>query len=71
MTKSQAGRLGGTSTFKKYGHDHMKTIGLNGAKSTWSRYSLKPVGAGNYAMVSRADNTIKAFINSANFNWRM
>lgn len=71
MNKQQAGHLGGVSTFKKYGSTHMKTIGLQGAKRTWELYSLKPVGAGNYAMVHRETNTIKAFVNSANFDWRM
>lgn len=71
MTKQQAGQLGGLSTFKKYGKSHMRNIGAQGAKVTWSRYSLKPVGTSNYAMVNRETGEIKAVLNSANFSWQM
>jgi hypothetical protein len=71
MTKSQAGRLGGTSTFKKYGKKHMQTIGMQGAKSTWDKYSLKPIGQSHYAMVDKQTGIIKTILNSNNFQWRM
>lgn len=69
MTKSQAGRLGGKSTFKKYGKTHMKTIGKKGAEKTWSLYSMKPVGQSHYAMVRKSDGII---ISTNYYNpWRM
>lgn len=71
MNKSQAGRLGGLSTLRKHGKKHMQNIGKQGAAVTWSRYTLKPVGQSQYAMVNRQDNTIKAIINPNNFQWRM
>lgn len=67
MTKSQAGKLGGLSTFKKHGRKHMRTIGKHGAKTTWERYSMKPVGQSQYAMVRKSDNIIVAIFNQ----WRM
>jgi general stress protein YciG len=71
MTKSQAGQLGGLSTFKKHGKKHMQTIGRRGAKKTWTLYSLKPVGQSQYAMVNKQTNEIKAILNSDNFQWKM
>jgi hypothetical protein len=71
MTRAQAGRIGGLSTFKKYGKTHMQTIGKNGAKTTWGLYVLKPVGQSQYAMVNRKTNAIKTIVNSNNFSWHM
>ena len=67
MTKSEAGKLGGLSTFKKHGKGHMRRIGKNGAKVTWDRYSMKPIGQSQYAMVRKSDNIIIAIMN----RWEM
>lgn len=62
MTKSQAGQLGGLSTFRKYGKKHMRRIGKQGAKTTWELHTMKPIGQGQYAMVRKSDNIIVAII---------
>lgn len=67
MTKSQAGRLGGLSTFKKHGKGHMRQIGRRGGQSTWNKHQMLPVGQSQYAMVRKSDNIIVAVFNS----WRM
>lgn len=69
MTKSQAGRLGGMSTFKKYGRAYMQQIGKLGALKTWSLYTLKPYGQYQWAMVRIEDNVIIRLLND--HSWRM
>lgn len=59
MDKRQAGSKGGRATFTKYGRNHMQDIGAKGALVTWTRYTLKPVGQTEYAMVERATGKIK------------
>lgn len=54
MTKSEAGRLGGRTTFEKYGSDHMRRIGKEGAKKFYEKYELHPVGTSWFAIVERA-----------------
>jgi len=61
-TKQQAGSKGGRETVRKYGREYMQQIGKAGARATWTRYSLKPISTGGYAMVNRQTNTIKAVI---------
>jgi general stress protein YciG len=58
-TKQSAGQLGGKATVQKHGKEHMSEIGKRGAQVTWSRYSLKPVGTSQYAMVYRETGAIK------------
>jgi hypothetical protein len=58
MTKQQAGSKGGRATVAKYGRAHMAKIGKAGAKTTWTRYTLKPVNESQYAMVERETNRI-------------
>lgn len=58
MSKSEAGRLGGTSTFKKYGKKHMREIGRLGAQSFWNKYFLTPVGTANFAIVERSTGKV-------------
>lgn len=58
MNKKQAGSKGGRATVAKHGREHMAKIGKAGAKTTWTRYSLKPVNESQYAMVERATNKI-------------
>lgn len=67
MNKSEAGKLGGLSTFMKHGKAHMRQIGKQGAKVTWDLYSMKPIGQSQYAMVRKSDNIIVAIFNQ----WRM
>ena len=63
LVKQKAGRLGGISTFKKYGVEHFRKIGLNGARVTHSRYRLTPTGLNDFAMIDRATGEVKAFLN--------
>lgn len=58
MTKQEAGRLGGTSTFKKHGREHMQKIGTNGARVTWTRYRKVAYGMTQYAIVRNSDDVI-------------
>lgn len=58
MNKRQAGQLGGLSTFKKHGKEHMSNIGTQGAKVTWTRYDKVPYGQTQYALVRKSDNKI-------------
>lgn len=60
MNKRQAGRLGGLETVRKYGIEHMRRIGKKGARATWSKYKLAPVGTSDFAMVERATGKIVA-----------
>lgn len=63
--KVQAGRLGGLSTYTRHGSAHMSRIGTAGARVTWTRYSLKPYGLAQYAMVRRDNNKIIRVIGQA------
>lgn len=54
MNKSEAGRLGGMTTFSRYGATHMSEIGKLGASAFWSKYKLIPLGTYNFSIVSRA-----------------
>ena len=62
MTKTEAGRLGGKATARKYGKEHMAEIGRKGAETTWTRYTLQPIGVNQFAMVNKETNQIVAFI---------
>lgn len=66
MTKVEAGRLGGLSTLKKYGNGYMRKIGTNGAIAFHKKYSLKPFGQYQWAIVRREDNVIIGYIQ----DWR-
>lgn len=67
MTKSQAGRLGGLSTVKNYGRGYMSIIGKRGARTTWTRYYLVPVGTSNFAMTNKQTGEVVAYM----LPWRM
>ncbi len=58
MNKAQAGSKGGKATFTRHGREYMAKIGKAGATVTWTRYTLKPIGQTEYAMVERATNKI-------------
>lgn len=62
MTKAEAGSLGGKQTFKRYGREHMKRIGANGARRFHELYFLTPVGLANFAIVRRSDNVVIGFM---------
>lgn len=63
MTKQQAGQLGGLSTFRKHGREHMSNIGTQGAKVTWARYDKVPYGMTQYALVRKSDRQIIRILN--------
>ena len=63
MSKQQAGAKGGCTTFSKHGREHMQKIGKRGARATWTRYRLSPIGQSGWAMVERETNQVKTFIN--------
>lgn len=58
-----AGSKGGAATVAKYGSAYMAEIGARGARVTWTKYHLAPIGQSGWAMVDRATNLVKAFIN--------
>jgi hypothetical protein len=58
MDKKQAGALGGRKTYQKYGRRHFQALGEKGAMVTWGRYSLKPIGQSQYAMVNNTTGEI-------------
>jgi hypothetical protein len=62
-TKQTAGQIGGRSTLARHGIEHMQRIGRVGARVTWTRYHLAPIGQSGWAMVSRETNEVKTFIN--------
>jgi hypothetical protein len=63
MTKKQAGQIGGRTTFARHGKQHMSAIGRAGAKTTWTRYKLAPIGQSGFALVDRQSGEMKAIIN--------
>ena len=60
MTESEAGRLGGKATLKKYGKGHMSKIGKRGSDTTWDRYKMVPYKLNEFAMVEKRTNIIVA-----------
>ncbi|MEM8859342.1 MAG: hypothetical protein AAGD96_13530 [Chloroflexota bacterium] len=66
MTKAQAGSLGGKATVRKYGREHMATIGEIGFQVTTDKYFngdreahknyLRLTGAFNYAQSTGLQN---------------
>lgn len=61
MNKAEAGRIGGLTTFRKYGAAHMSKIGRLGAIKFWNLYTLLPVDVAGFAIVRRIDNKIIGF----------
>jgi hypothetical protein len=62
-TKQTAGQIGRRATFAKHGRNHMQQIGKAGARATWERYDLLPVGQSGWAMVYKQTGEVKIFIN--------
>jgi hypothetical protein len=63
MDRKQAGSKGGRVTVERHGRQHMQQIGRAGARVTWQRYHLSPVGQSGWAMVNRQTNEVKALVN--------
>lgn len=62
MNKKDAGKLGGQATAAKYGREHMRAIGRRGAAVTRERYTLKPAGVSDFAMIDRKTGQVKAWL---------
>ena len=62
MTPQQAGRIGGQRTFTRYGADHMRRIGREGARVFWSRYKVHPLSTSQWGIFSRANGGLVAVI---------
>lgn len=62
MTKSEAGRLGGLTTSRRYGKIYMREIARRGAAMFWKKYRLSPIGMANFAIVDRQTNKIVGFM---------
>ncbi len=61
-TKKTAGQLGGLATLARYGREYMREIGRRGARTTWQRYRLLPLGTSDFALVNRATGEVKAYL---------
>ncbi len=66
MSRAQAGKLGGETTFLRHGSEHMSKIGKKGARVLHARYRISPVRLNDYALVDRETNKIKAYLNGGN-----
>jgi hypothetical protein len=62
-TKQSAGQIGGRATVARHGRSHMQQIGAAGARATWTKYRLVPVGQSGWAMVYKQTGEVKIFIN--------
>jgi hypothetical protein len=62
-TKKQAGQKGGQATLARHGVTHFRQIGKAGARVTWQRYQLSPIGQSGWAMIDRETREVKTFIN--------
>jgi len=60
--KIEAGRKGGKATVRKYGPEHMREIGREGARVFHKRYRLQPVRMNDFAIVRRSDDELIGFI---------
>ena len=60
-SKQSAGKKGGLATLARYGPEHMRAIGKRGAAVFWNRYSLKPAGTSQFAIVKRDTSEVIAF----------
>lgn len=65
MSKIEAGRKGGQTTFLRHGSSHMAEIGRSGAAAFWRKYTLKPNGISGWVVVDReAGTVVNSFQNS-------
>lgn len=55
------GRRGGKATVAKHGREHMRRIGRRGAETFWKRYTLRPTGTSDFAIVDRETDKVIAF----------
>lgn len=67
MKRKEWGRRGGKATVKKHGREHMRAIGKRGASTFWKRYSLRPAGTSDFAIVKRESGEVIAFTSGKPF----
>ncbi|MCC6568926.1 MAG: hypothetical protein IT315_06790 [Anaerolineales bacterium] len=67
MKRREWGRRGGKATVEKHGREHMRTIGKRGASTFWKRYSLRPAGTSDFAIVKRENGEVIAFTSGKPF----
>jgi len=68
--RSEAGCRGGLATLAKYGADHFKKIGAEGARVFWKRYRFEPVGMDDFAIVRRDNHAVVALLSGLPFQRR-
>lgn len=68
MSKSEAGRLGGISTFRKYGKDHMSKIGAVGGFVMHEKYDLVPYQRSDFAIIDRITGKVVALLSGRDIN---
>ena len=66
MSRAQAGRIGGETTYLRHGSEHMREIGKRGAQAMHKKYRISPVRLNDYALVNRETGKIVAFLNGGN-----
>lgn len=62
MKRREWSRRGGKATVKKHGRDHMSKIGKSGARVFWKRYTLRPTGTADFAIVKREGGEVIGFM---------
>lgn len=62
-TKAEAGRMGGLATAARHGVEHMREIGRRGAIAFHARYTLRPEGTNQLAVVNRTTGAVVGYIN--------
>jgi hypothetical protein len=65
--RREAGRRGGLSPLARYGVDHFRKIGIEGARVFWKRYRFSPVGTSQFALVRRDTGALVAFLDGKSF----
>lgn len=55
-----SGRRGGLATVRKYGREHMSTIGRAGGHALHKLYALVPMGQDDFVLVHRETGVAKA-----------
>jgi general stress protein YciG len=61
MKRREWGKRGGRATLAKHGRDHFAAIGRKGAATFWKRYTMRPAGTSDFAIVDRKTNEVIAF----------
>ena len=58
--RREYGRRGGMATYSKHGRDHMQKIGRRGAAVFWKRYTMRPLGTSDFAIIERETDQVIA-----------